>query len=248
LINFNTSIQQINNLITKIIPDISSTLHIKLHHPNHNLDVGIKIAINDNEYIITKIIDDNWYEIYNDFLMDTYFNETIICITYPDIFQLCFNFPDTIGNILCFDRIGEKDTVTDYAHIVKNNNYHGKKLICNSKYKSDYFYITCPELNTGIEYYRNTAPVTDVFAQIRWIYDEYNNTSIDSFVPTAKIFDPPIDILTQLQIQIVHPDGKLVDLNGADHSFTIEITEVYNQPTNTDISARINSQIFPCGI
>lgn len=244
LINFNTNICQIDNLITKIEPDTVGQTHMRLCHPNHNLDLGFTITINDETYIITKIIDDDSYEIYNDFSTDMCFNSNTICISYPDIFQLCFNFADTIGNLLCFDRIGEKNAITDYAHIIKNNNYN-RKLICNSKYKSDYFYITCPELNTGIEYYRNTGPVTDVFAQIRWIVDDCdNNISFDSFVPTVKIYDQPIDILTQLHIQIVHPDGQLVDLNGTNHSFTIEITEIYNQPSATDISARINTEIL----
>jgi len=237
LINFGPGPITQDNLIMDIIPDLSGKINQHIYHPNHCLDIGTNIKINSDKYTVSKIIDDDYYEVCTDKLIlaipDT------ICITYPDIFQLCFNFPDTIGPILGFDKINE----TPYRHIIRNIDLCSHQSICRLV-ESDYFYITCPELNTGIEYYRNTAPVPDVFAQVRWLYNDYGGISFDSFVPTTKVFNLPIDILTELNISIVRPDGQLVDLNGFNHSFTIEITEVFNQPAGTDISARINSEII----
>lgn len=219
------------NVIIDILPDLTSGAHINIYHLNHNLDVGVNIQINSDPFIVTRIIDMDHYEVYNEFLLDVM--PDTVCITYPDIFQLCFDYPDSMNEILGWNR----GSVTPYSHLIQCE-------YCPNAHKSDYFYIKCLELNTGIEYYRNTGEVSDVFAQVRWWYNDYHGISFDSFVPTIKILNPPIDILTQLHIQIVHPDGRLVDLNGADHSFTIEITEVFNQPTDTDISARINSEII----
>ncbi len=162
-----------------------------------------------------------------------------------------FNLPDTLGTYLSFRNVCGKNSVTPYASVIANTNLyetdrtHGDKLPVLKTPKFNYFYIRCPELSTGIESYRNTGPVDHVFAKIRWFYNEFNNIVFDSFVPTKKIFYSPIDVLRELHMSIVHPDGRLVEFNGLNHSFTIKIVEVFGQPTQTDISARINAEILP---
>lgn len=223
------NLPDIDNPVIKAIPVISGESCLRINHENHNLEIGMEILINaKHKYTINRIINEDEYQVYGDDIQE------INSITFPDIFQLCFNFPDTIGDILGFDKeynstFGKN---ISYSHKIYNNT---KKKICS--FNSDYFYICCKDLISDIPYYYNTGNVTNVFAQLYW--DNIDN----SFVPSINVFNRPINILRELHIQIRNSDGELVDLNDMDHSFVIEITEVYNQPIGTDISARINSEI-----
>ena len=93
----------------------------------------------------------------------------------------------------------------------------------------NYFYICCPQL----AHVENTAPVKHVFAIIRWSGNP-GEIMIDSYVPTNKIFTSPLASLTELHISCRHPDGQLVNFNGLDHQFVIELTEIFSQPEFTD--------------
>jgi hypothetical protein len=88
------------------------------------------------------------------------------------------------------------------------------------------------------------VPVQNVFTSVRRYYNDYNGYSFDSFVPTVKCLDPPVDILNHLHIEFVNPDGTPVDFGNKDHTFTLEVTEIYNVPNSTNISERINSEII----
>lgn len=146
-------------------------------------------------------------------------------IKYPDSFQLLFESSDTIGKLLNFNRVGEKGSITPYAHYVSNicpyvNNYdlHASIPKRINFAKHNYFYICCPELSTV----QNTGCVTDAVTMVYW-QDNPTGISVNSFVPTTKVFDPPIPTMSELHVSIYHPDGLAVDFNGADHTFDIEI-------------------------
>ena len=230
------------NIIDKIIPIGSDNLTYRIKHPNHNIsDRSIIYIGNDNiddhglKCIVNRIIDDEHYEIVSENKLEQ-FNPII---TYPDIIQLDFTEENTLGTVLGFEK-----KLTPYAHILTNY-ADGATPATKLTYADLFFYIRCPELAAGgIPYFTNVLPATDVFAEGRWFYNDYNGISFDSVVPTERIFNPPIDVLTSLHIQIVGPDGKPIELYGADHSFVIEMVELYNQPNETDISARINAEII----
>ena len=239
---------------TSIIPQFENHCMLHVRHLNHQLDAGSVIIISNSlainsvpalainkQHIINKIIDDNHYEI----IIDMYTPETIInnseqkknivLIKYPDLFQLSFEYSDTMGKLLGFDKIGEKTSITPYKHTITNvDNYMndlsspGFMLEFSSKKLNmsgyNYFYICSPELSC----IHNTSHVSNVFAIVYWI-DNPGGTSVNSYVATTKFFDIPLSTLSEIHFSIHHPDGRLIEFNGLDHSFTIEITELTKQ-------------------
>jgi len=262
-----------NNTLSfvSITPTAESKQLMWVRQPNNGLSVGDVItiagsaAVNqvppsaiNTSHTINKILDDNYYQVflgsYTPLSLSASTGFNMISITYPDLFQMFFNYQDTLGNILSFNKVGQDVAITGYQHIIKNtdpypNDYTyaslGRQFEQGLK-KLDmtgdnYFYIVCPELCVTVSAYSNTSPVSNVFGKVRWFNDP-GNVVFDSFVPNVNIFYDPIDYLNELHISIVKPNGGLVEFNGLNHSFTIELIEVYNQPDETDISARINAE------
>jgi len=259
-----------------ITPTNENKTIMRVNHTNHSLNIDDQINISGSESInnvpakiinaehyITRIIDDDSYEVELTTAISVVSVPTLntVTIRYPDIFQMFFNYPDTLGEKLSFNKVGQPNAITPYLHVIKNTTPYkidydyaslGDDYIQRLK-KLDmtgpsYFYITSPEL--GI--YHDTRPVTNVFAKIRWENDlqfnskccDKNNVVVDSFVETISVFDSPISVLYELNLAFYHPDGRLVEFNGINHSFTIEIIEVFNQPDETDINVRINSEMI----
>jgi len=249
---------------------------MRVWQPDHTLNLGDEIQISgsrsvnnvpaeiiNQEHFITKIVDNNSYEVEieasNSAVSVASLNT--VTIRYPDIFQMFFNYPDTLGEKLSFNKVGESNAITPYLHTIRNTTPYKvdytyeslgddyiqrlKKLDMTSP---SYFYITSPELAT----YHNTQPVMNVFSKIRWENDlqfdddccNKNNIVLDSFVETISVFDDPISVLYELNLAFYHPDGRLVEFNAIDHSFTLEVIEVFNQPDETDINVRINSEVI----
>ena len=242
----------------EIIPQPNSKTIMKIYHPNHQLQKNDFIIISNSpsinqvpekninrKHIITKILSEDHYEVilnkYVPTISQNMIIPSIISIKYPDIFQMFFSFQDTLGNILNFDKVGEELAITPYRCIINNfdaycdyvSDRQLKKLNMSGY---NYFYIISPELIT----IQNTEPVSNVFAIIRW-FENPGNVIFDSFVPSVKTYNTPLESLSELHITICHPDGRLVEFSGLDHSFTIEIIELYSQLNGTEINARINS-------
>lgn len=260
--------QEENNTLsfTDVVGDDNYNDIMYVNHPDHQLKSGDFVKIDNStdingvsakningQHIINNIINDDKYEIILNMNNCTNLNfnhgmSNFICITYSDIFQMFFNYNDTLGDVLGFKNVSKCDSITEYKHCIKNIDSYGYHLnICTEQNKKinlsnlSYFYIVSPELAQDVPYC-NTS-VSNVFAKIRYD-DTCENYIIDSFVPTIQIYDTPINIMQYFNVEIVDPDGKLVDFCDMDHSFTIEITELYSRPRDTDISARINSEII----
>ena len=255
------------------VDQVSSDNRImRIRQPSHNLTIGDKITLSDSgsinqvpsnainrTFIITKIIDTDHYQVElgqylplgnsaNDIQLDL----NTVTIEYPDYFQMFFNFDDTLGNLLSFQKVGQSIAITPFLYVIKNTTPYEddytyetlgieyveklKKLHMTGDF---YFYITSPQLASST--YRNTEPVTNVFARIRW-FDDPGFVSFDSFEPVITVFDNPIPNLSQFSLEMVRPNGKLVDFNGLDHTFTIEITEGFNEPDETNIDTKTNSE------
>ncbi|XWV26491.1 hypothetical protein QJ857_gp0578 [Tupanvirus soda lake] len=261
----------LNNTLSfiSINPLSTNKTRMIIFHPNHQLDVGDKIMITNSksinqvpeiainkQHVINKILNQDYYEVTLDKYIPIDNNQidsvpNLVVIKYPDIFQLLFNFEDTLGNLLSFNKVGEDIAITSYKHTITNTdpyaydyNYDSLGSEYQQKLKKlnmtgyNYFFISCPELAT----INNTKPVPNVFSIVRWS-DNPGSVVIDSFAPTTKYFNNPIASISELHLTMIHPDGRLVEFNGLDHSFTIEIVELYNQPNGTDINARMNSEI-----
>lgn len=242
-----------------IIPQSNNKNLLNVYHPNHQLEIGNTIVISHSKSIngvpstvingshtIERIIDADHYQI----VLGPYTPQMIIeptinriSIKYPRFFQLLFNQPDTLGKILGFAHVGEETSVTPYKQTIRNSDpYYGQSSAPLKKLDMtgpNYFYLCCDELPT----INNTGPVTNVFAIIRW-FDNPGSVVFDSFVPTVKIFHTPLANLSELHLSMYHPDGKLVDFNGLDHSFTIEIVELYAQPSGTDLNERMDYDVL----
>ena len=264
----------LNNTLSfvEVNPLPNNKYTMKVFHPNHQLQPGSKITISNSKsinqvpenaintsHIITKVLDNNNYEVTlakyipNDISNEeTVQSSNIISIIYPDIFQMFFNFSDTVGNILGFNKVGEDVAITAYKHTITNTDFYANDYDLSSlgtEYQQqlkkldmtgyNYFYLCCPEL-AAIE---NTKPVPNVFAIIRW-FDNPGSVIFDSFEPTVKYFNSALSSISELHFTLYHPDGRLVEFNGLNHSFTIEIVELYNKPVGTDFNARMNSEII----
>jgi hypothetical protein len=250
----------IDNVLTfsSILPKTGTNNILRVYHKNHQLMPGDKITITNSRTInqvpsdvintthtINKILDDNNYEILlNIYIPTGTYDESsepyLVAIKYPDLFQLLFNYPDTLGNYLSFKKVGDDIAITPFRHTISNTDpyindynfdslgseyqFHLKKLDMTG---SNYFYICCPQLVT----IANTKPISNVFSIIRW-FDDPGSVVFDSFVPTTKYFQTPISSISELEFTMVQPDGRLVQFNGVDHSFTIELVESFNQLAN----------------
>lgn len=242
---------------TKSIIDVKPGLENKrivwVHHSNHQLNHGDEIMISlsnsinnipsetiNKQHIINKILDHNYYEI----LLDKYtpintpnIQPNTVLIRYPDFFQMFFNYDDTLGGILGFEKTGDESAITPYKHVIKNtdpymNDYESDPTKKIGPKKLDmtgfnYFYLCSPELGN----YYGTKPVSNVFSVIRWT-SEPGTVVFDSFTPAPRVFNPPLRSLSELHFSMVQPNGHLVDFNGLDHQFTIEIIEEHNEIVN----------------
>lgn len=196
-----------------------------INHPKHNLYKGAQIIIDGAKttnsipetainatHQIWKILDDDWYAVKLDIDIPIYVDISDspyqISIKYPSIFQMLFNYEDSLGTLLNF-----KNDVTPYSHTIVSN---GK--INMTGY--DYFYLCCPQLNT----INHTGCVSNVFAIIYWTQNP-NHIIYNSFVPTIKYFNPHLGQLSELYFSMYHPNGQLVEFNGLNHSFVLEISE-----------------------
>jgi hypothetical protein len=245
---------------------------VQVNQPNHTLSIGDIIVIQDSGSInrvpanvingsheVYRIIDDNSYEFVIDSYTPTanntnsyYTMDNIVTITYPNIFRMYFNFTDTLGDMLSFFKVGQDIAISPFVHRVYNympyevdydleslgNDYiqRLKKLFMTGE---NYFYIVCPQIG----FYNNTLPVENVFATIRWL-ENPNFIVFDTFVPIVYTYDKPISVLNQLTFSFNNYNGSLVNFNGLDHSFTLEIIELFNVPPETNIDARLEAQVI----
>ena len=238
IINQNSFIIEVSN--TQFITDANITAipsqqtSLIVYHPNHQLNASDIVTITNSasinsvpsniinkKHIINHIIDANNYEISLPKFVaipQTMNQSQTVSISYPGIFQLLFDQPNSLGYLLGFSNVQ-----TAYSHVIKNSDVNPiRKLNLTGQ---SYFYICCEELAMA---YHNTKPVSNVFAIGRWC-DDPGTIVFDSIVPATHVYNPPLTSLSELHFTITHPDGSLIEFNGLDHQFVIEITEARAQ-------------------
>lgn len=247
--------------IVDIIPQSTYKPILNIHHPNHNLSKGDEITIYfaksinqvpdhiiNKTHRISRILSEEYYQIIlpdhqpNLFITSS---DHMVKIRYPNLFQLLFNYPDTIGAILGFNDVGEDHAITPYQHTIKNTDPYleeveiypvGKNVLSMTGF--DYFYICSPELSLM----RNTNPVSNVFTTVQWTSNP-GKVVFNSYTPVIKKFEEPLDSLSIIHFEMRNPDGTLVEFNGMDHSFTLEIVENFTHLTSSSISARLGMTV-----
>lgn len=136
----------------KLIPNNDPNVEIdtiEINHKNHQLLLGTRIRIGDaistdgisatiinGEHIITRIVDQNNYQVelpLNNKLTDkTTTNGGIkVSILSPLQFKMFFNKNNTLGNILGFRNVGAERSVTPFVTEVRNNLPYDNELFIN---------------------------------------------------------------------------------------------------------------------
>lgn len=262
---------------TTIQPTFYDKTMIRIRHPNHGLNVDDIIELSGSQSVnfvpsniinaihrVVRILDGNSYVVFLPkyvVVVDSSISERVpnsVMIRYPNMFQMLFNYSDTMGEILSFAKVGEEVAITEYAHKISNldpyaNDYtldvlgtdYIRRLPKLSLSPKPYFYICCDELY-NYQNVMNPSNTLRVFTKIRYMRDAVSNPEFifDTFVPNVCIFDDPIPYLNVLHVSIRYSDGNLVEFNERDHSFTIEIVELYDQPIKTNVSTRLDTELF----
>ena len=236
----NQTISPNNSTVSSISIDKTKNNLLIVEHNEHQMTENNYVIISgsniinyvpphiiNTKHIISKIINNNSYLIH----IEKYAFETVehinglVKIKTPSLFQMSFSMADNMGNLLGFDSYD-----TPFMMNIKGKNSISLK-------KPDYFYICCDELKSEI---KNTFPVTDVMAIINISLDCH--ILKDTFVPIQNAYNNK-KILSQLHFKIKDKFNELIDFNNVDHSFVIEITEIYSQPNKTDIDHKFGYEI-----
>lgn len=238
---------------------------ITIKHINHNLTTGERIFINnalDYDYVPELYINTTNGHIVNVLSVDVYtititnVNPLItqasgnggynIEIITNNSFQLLFNFENTCGNIFGFSYVGLNVAITPYSSFTNNNftitnsdpyifianNINKKKVyLSNQRYillKSNDVLNTCNTINGTTFFYKfNLEPCygTDI------LYNRH--------VKTIHYFNPPLNKLDLLQLQLVDANDNIINMYNLNYSFTLKIISILNYPENTNINPHV---------
>ena len=162
-----------------------------------------------------------------------------------------FDKSDTIGSVLGFKNVGEKNAITPYSTITTNFDNYVQYTDYNQVGNID---VSTRLLNlSGSNYYilmylnnyesiLNNSNQPTAFAKIL-MSGNTGDIIFNSFINYPLEFDFPIPYLNELDIYFTYPDGSLVDFRNIDHSFTLRIVEKIITPSNTGINSKDTSVI-----
>jgi hypothetical protein len=238
---------------------------VTMQHTSHGLSVGSKIVITgaiehlgipqdilNTEHTISTVIDDDKYEfVIKHFNLQTVKNQTnggfSVKVYVPNIFRLRFDYPDTMGKQLGFRNPGNETSITQYLTEISNKDLYQdeidtdelgntKNITNNSLLLSgdNYILMTCRELSGII----NTGKISNVFAKIN-LTGVPGRMLYDSFVSSPIFFYDPLAQLSELSFSFYSTSGEFFDFNGIDHSFTLEIVTIDNQPSQTGLTTNM---------
>jgi len=157
-----------------------------------------------------------------------------------------YNYSDTVGAVLGFKHVGSSNAVTAYQTTVSNfdsypndtqlnsvGNIVTTNQLLNFSGKNNYYllYLNDFELVT------NTSNLHTAFAKIL-LSGQPGDVLYNTFINFPLELDFPLSTLNELQVKIVYSDGTYPDFRNIDHSFTLRITEMVNNPRNTGINSK----------
>jgi hypothetical protein len=179
-----------------------------------------------------------------DFSLDGNGGPTIIIKT-KSKFCFLFDRQDTVGKILGFKNVGEKNAITAFKTTISNFDTYIQSTKLNFvgdiDDKSDilnlagkYYYILM-YLN-DFECILNSFNQPAAFAKIL-MSGVPGDIMFNTFIIYPLEFDFPIPSLDELSVKFTYPDGTLVDFRNINHSFTLRIIEktiaLYNTGKNS---------------
>jgi len=160
-----------------------------------------------------------------------------------------FDKSDTLGNILGFKNVGQKNAITPFNSIISNLNPYIQYTNLNSvgnidnsisliNLSGNYYYILM--YINDYECITNNSNQPTAFAKIL-LNGNPGDILFNSFINYPLEFDFPISTLNELSIYFTYPDGTLVDFRNIDHSFTLRIIEEIKRPYNTRLNSKDTS-------
>lgn len=147
--------------------------------------------------------------------------------------RFLFDKPDTIGNILGFKNVGEENSITEFQHIVSNqDDYVFPNIfdfVGNVNINNNILNLTGPELYimmhlNNYESIISNSPQGSCFAKIL-LTGSPGDAIFNTYINYPVEFDIPIKSLNQFNISFTFADGTKPNFNNLNHSFTLLITE-----------------------
>jgi len=265
------------NCITALISTINNINYVLLtfYHPSNLIEVNDTIVVSGASKIgtvIDAIYINKYHQIYEvNKTQQTYtvllapLNEltnlttidltgnggpSIVVKTHAKV-SFLFDKNDTIGTVLGFKNVGDKNAITPYSTITTNfdnyiqyTNFNNVGNIDNStrllNFSGSNYYILM-YLN-NFESILNSSNQPTAFAKIL-MSGNPGDIIFNSFINYPLEFDFPIPYLNELDIYFTYPDGTLVDFRNIDHSFTLRIVEKIITPNNTGLNSKDTSVI-----
>lgn len=237
---------------------------LTLKHSNHSLNVGDAVLIKDcishmgipsnkinGEHEVYAIIDKDNYQIELDRLnlSDNRVNTgggLAVLVYTPNVFRLRFDYSDTMGSVLGFRNAGQTNSISKYDIEISNKdeydqdvakNTSGVDIVLTNNHLNlsgdNYIIMTCSNFETLLD----VGPVKRAFAKLL-LTDLPGKTIFNQFVSIPAVFNDPIGQLSELEFTFYNPDGTLFDFEGLDHSFTLEIVTIREDPAGTGASAK----------
>ncbi len=226
----------------------------KIHISGSTSYLGIPEDTINTKHIITKIIDDDTYEIelpkFNPITTILKTNGgASVTILVPDMFRLRFDKHDTMGKIIGFKNPCHPTSVTPYKTKITNwDDYDVKSVHCSELRSKPCHNV--PQLRDGnymlmiaepLYTLDSIGPVKRVFAKILFGSQsgvaQARDILFNTFARTSKFYEDPLNELSELTISFVNQNGDLIDFGNRDHSFTLEIVTVNDIPGGSGITA-----------
>lgn len=182
-----------------------------------------------------------------------------ITIRVSAIFKLYFNYEDTFGSLIGFKNPGDIYSITQYSNF--DNNYIltniqpyyndiNNILIVNKQitfdnltndYQNDSTKYIFIKANTIMNKQSNAGAGSnsDYFYKIL-MNGQTNSYVFNTFVDSPIMFDPPLEELDKLELSFYDSNNKLVNFNGLEHSFVLQIRTISNIPENTNITTNVS--------
>lgn len=229
--------------------------------------MGIPSKLLNSTHQVTEIIDNNNYTInISNFNLESSIVDNggglAVHILTPNIFRLRFDYTDTVGTVLGFREVGTSVAITYYNSTIKNNEKYEYELSIdedgnNKNFDNNplaftnynYLLMSCKQIDDRLDNINYNGNIKKIFAKILLPDNSVNimfnslgtnfsnKTIFNSFVCAPVYFHDPIRNLNELEFTFYTPNGDLFDFNGKDHSFTLEIVTMADNPKGTGITS-----------
>lgn len=251
--------------------DLSAVYTITIYQPNHGTspgetiliqnaidDSGIPASIINGMQTVVTVIDLNTYTVTLP-RFNVSANRAVtmggvnVFIYVPDIVRFRFDQPNTMGTVLGFRNPGDPLSITPYSTSISNAAPYALELTVNSlgqtinitnnslQMAGDNYMIMTAD---PIQVFESNSVIKNAFAKII-LCDSPGKVLYNSYVNMTQLYENPISSLNQLVIAFYTPDGALVDFDGLEHSFTLEIITVEDIPKDTRINANTGKNYNP---